>query len=158
MPSVEESLCRGLFTVPYTVFTRWQASRISGIQPYSVIVTHRFLSFVSEGNLHNLHFHHFIADFGKETEKAADGRVTKVIVAQHIAAARDLQAVVPQGKLIFRVRNGEICTHILDFRTLEPCLCNHLHRYRVRRIKYQHTAGKASAIACTSALTCSVKK
>ena len=47
MPSVEESLCRGLFTVPYTVFTRWQASRIIGIQPYSVIVYENIPEYLS---------------------------------------------------------------------------------------------------------------
>ena len=47
MPSVEESLCRGLFTVPYTVFTRWQASRIAGIQPYSVIVYENIPEYLS---------------------------------------------------------------------------------------------------------------
>ena len=77
MPSVEESLCRGLFTVPYTVFTRWQASRIAGIQPYSVIV----YEYIPEYNCFDFFFFHAIRRnliqflFLKRSKKAFHSRI-----------------------------------------------------------------------------------
>lgn len=94
-------------------------------------------------DFYNLHLHHAVTDTGEKTEKAADGWVTQIVIAQHIAAAGDLQAAVPRRKLAFRVRNSKICAHVLDFCTLEPCLGNHLYRRSVRRIKHQHTAGES---------------
>lgn len=108
---------------------------------------------LSKVDFYNLHFHHAVADLCEETEKAADGRVTQIVVAQHIAAAGDLQAAVPRRKLAFRVRNSKICAHVLDFRALEPGFGNHLYRRSTST-----PPGKASAIRCTRALTCSVKK
>ena len=35
----------------------------------------------SESDFHNLHFHHSVSDLCKETEKAADGRVAKIVVS-----------------------------------------------------------------------------
>ena len=63
--------------------------------------------------------------------------------AQHIASAGDLQAAIPRTDLLGSVGNREISAHILDLCTLEPCLGNHLYRRSVRRIKHQHTGGKA---------------
>ena len=58
---------------------------------------------LSKVDFYNLHFHHAVADLCKKTEKSADGWVTQIVVAQHIATASDLQAAVPWGKLAFRI-------------------------------------------------------
>ena len=98
---------------------------------------------LSKVDFYNLHFHHAVADLCEKTEKAADGWVTQIVVAQHIATACDLQAAVPRRKLAFCVRNSKICAHVLDFRTLEPCLGNHFYRRSVCRVKDQHAAGES---------------
>ena len=54
-----------------------------------------------------------------------------------------MQTAVPWGKLAFRIRNREICSHILDFRRPEPRFGDHLHRRTVGSIKDQHSAGKS---------------
>ena len=46
-----------------------------------------FNGFFSKFDLYNLHFHHPVADSGKETEKAADRWVFQIVIAQHIAPA-----------------------------------------------------------------------
>ena len=68
---------------------------------------------------------------------------SKVVVAQHIAPAGDLQTAVPRADLFGSVRNREIRANILDLRILEPCLGDHLHRRPIRSVKYQHTAGES---------------
>ena len=75
---------------------------------------------VSKSDLHDLHFHSVVTDLGEKTENAADRRVSQIVVPQHIAPAGHLQTAVPWGKLAFRIRNREICSHILDFRRPEP--------------------------------------
>ena len=132
--------------------------RIKNVKKYIVCIpntrhkSHRFqhqsgcVSFktpLSKVDFYNLHLHHSVANLCEKTEKAADGWVTQIVVAQHIATACDLQAAVPRRKLAFCVRNSKIRAHIFDFRTLEPCLGNHLYRRSVRRIKHQHTAGES---------------
>ena len=54
-----------------------------------------------------------------------------------------MQTAVPWGKLAFRIRNREICSHILDFRRPEPRFGDHLHRRTVGSIKDQHSAGES---------------
>ena len=51
-----------------------------------------FSLLASKSDLYDLHLHHSVADFGEKTEKAADGWVFQIGVAQHIASAGDLQA------------------------------------------------------------------
>ena len=97
----------------------------------------------SKSDLYNLHLHHSVTDFGKKTEKAADGWVFQIGVAQHIASARDLQTAVPRADLTLCVGDCEVRAHVLDFRALEPCLGNHLYRRPVRCVKYQHAAGES---------------
>ena len=79
----------------------------------------------------------------KKPEKAADGRIFQIVVPQHIAPAGHLQTAVPWGKLAFRIRNREICSHILDFRRPEPRFGDHLYRRAVGGIKHQHPAGES---------------
>ena len=97
----------------------------------------------TKSDLYNLHLHHSVTDFGKKTEKSADGRVLQIVVTQHIAAAGDLQAAVPRTDLLGSVRNRKICADILDFRAFEPCFCNHLHRRPICSVKHHHTAGES---------------
>ena len=40
-------------------------------------------------------------------------------------------------------QNREIRAHILDFRALEPCFCDHLHRRPICSVKHQHAARKS---------------
>src|SRR5699024_10098199 len=97
---------------------------------------------LSKVDLYNLHLHHSVADFGEKTEKAADGWVFQIGVAQHIASAGDLQAAIPRTDLLGSVRNCEIRAHILNLRTFKPCFCDHLHRRPICSVKHQHTAGE----------------
>ena len=97
---------------------------------------------VSKSDLHDLHFHPVVPDPCKKPEKAADRRIFQIVVPQHIAPAGHLQTAVPWGKLAFRIRNREICSHILDFRRPEPRFGDHLHRRTVGSIKDQHAAGE----------------
>ena len=50
----------------------------------------------------------------RETGKAADRRVSQIVVAQHIAATCDLQTAVPRADFLGGIRNRKICPHILD--------------------------------------------
>ena len=90
-------------------------------------------------DLHDLHFHAVVAKFGKKAEKTADGRVFQIAVTQHIAPAGYVQTAVPRGKLIFRIRNGKISSHILDLCAFELGLADHLDRRLIGSIKYKNT-------------------
>ena len=79
----------------------------------------------------------------RETGKAADRRVSQIVVAQHIAATCDLQTAVPRADFLGGIRNRKICPHILDFCGLKPCFCDHLHCRPIGSIKDQHTAGES---------------
>lgn len=98
---------------------------------------------VSKSDLHDLHFHPVVPDPCKKPEKAADRRIFQIVVPQHIAPAGHLQTAVPLANLLGSIRNREICPHILDLRTLEPCLGDHLYRRTVGGIEHQHSAGKS---------------
>mgnify|MGYP004494758879 CR=1 FL=1 len=51
---------------------------------------------LSKVDFYNLHFHHAVADLCEKTEKAADGWIFQIGVAQHITTACDLHAAVPR--------------------------------------------------------------
>ena len=63
-------------------------------------------------------------------------------IAQHVAPTGNLQTAVPRANLLGSVRNRKICAHVLNLRTFEPRLCNHLYRRPIGCVKHQHTAGK----------------
>ena len=88
-------------------------------------------------------FHPVVPDLGEKPEKAADRRIFQIVVPQYIALTGHLQTAVPWGKLAFRIRNREICSHILDFRRPEPRFGDHLYRRTVGSIKDQHSAGES---------------
>lgn len=96
-----------------------------------------------KSNFHDLHFHPVVTDPCEKPEKAADRRVSQIVVAQHIAATCDLQTAVPRADFPGGIRNRKICPHILDFCSLKPCFCDHLYCRPIGSIKDQHTAGES---------------
>ena len=64
------------------------------------ILNKEFSLLASKSDLYNLHLHHSVTDPGEKTEKAADGRVFQIVVAQHIAPAGHLQAAIPRADFL----------------------------------------------------------
>ncbi len=95
---------------------------------------------LSKSYFHDLHFHPVVTDPCEKPEKAADRRVSQIVVAQHIAATCDLQTAIPRADFLGGIRNRKICPHILDFCSLKPCFCDHLYCRPIGSIKDQHTA------------------
>ena len=67
-----------------------------------------FSLLATKSDLYDLHLHHSVTDSGEKTEKAADGGIAKVVVAQHIAPAGDLQTAVPRADLFGSIGNRKI--------------------------------------------------
>ena len=88
----------------------------------------------------DLHAHPVVAHAREEAEKAGDRRILEVVVAEHIAPARDPQPRRPAGKLPRRVRDGEIGPDVPDLRVLDPRLEHQADRLLVGRVKDQPRA------------------
>ena len=113
---------------------------------------------VSKSDLHDLHFHPVVPDPCKKPEKAADGRVSQIVVTQHIAPAGHLQTAVPWESSLFASETAKYAPTSLIFAVLSHVLAIIFTAVRLAASKTSTPPGKASAIPCTSALTCWVRK
>lgn len=94
-------------------------------------------AFASEINPDDLHMHRVIAYLGQEAEEGRNVREVQVVVAQHIAAARDLCAGEPGGELLFCVRDGKVRADVLNFRGPDPRFEHELHGFFPRCVEDQ---------------------
>lgn len=112
----------------------------------------------SKSYFHDLHFHPVVTDPCEKPEKAADRRVSQIVVTQHIAATCDLQTSVPRADFLGGIRNRKICPHIPDFAVLSHVFAIIFTAVRLAASKTSTLPGKASAIPRTSSRTCWVRK
>ena len=122
------------------------------------IKVNALLFWLSKSYFHDLHFHPVVTDPCEKPEKAANRRVSQIVVTQHIAATCDLQTAVPRADFLGGIRNRKICPHILDFAVLSHVFAIIFTAVRLAASKTRTPSGKASAIPRTSSRTCWVRK
>ena len=118
-----------------------------------------FSLLASKSDLYNLHLHHSVTDPGEKTEKSADGWVFQIGVAQHIPRPREPANGYPMAPISWGRRKPRNTRQL----SLICALLSHVFAiiFTAVRLAASNTStppGKASAMARTNVLTCSVRK